>query len=51
MTILPVSDPAFAPYGRVVEGYDTDALLGVLCEKTPKPEEGCLLYTSPSPRD
>ena len=46
MTILPVSDPAFAPYGRVVEGYDTDALLGVLCEKTPKPEEGTMYEPS-----
>ena len=31
MTILPVNDPAFAPYGRVIAGYDT----------------ACLLYTSP----
>lgn len=30
MKILPVSDASFAPYGRVVEGYDTSALLAAL---------------------
>ncbi len=26
MTILPVTDPSFAPYGKVLEGYDTAEL-------------------------
>ena len=42
MTILPVNDPAFAPYGRVIAGYDTAVLLNTLCEKTPKPESGTM---------
>ena len=37
MKILPVSDPAFRPYGRVVEGYPLEGLLSAL-EKTPLPE-------------
>ena len=27
MKILPVSDPSFAPYGRIVEGYDVKGIL------------------------
>lgn len=46
MTILSVNDPAFAPYGRVIDGYDTDALLDTLCEKTPKPETGTIYEPS-----
>lgn len=34
MTILSVTDPSFARYGRVVTGYDTQALLAAL-EATP----------------
>ena len=34
MKILPVTDASFAPYGRVVEGYDVAPLL-VALEKTP----------------
>ena len=34
MKILPVTDASFAPYGRVVEGYDVAPLLAAL-EKTP----------------
>ena len=30
MNILPVSDPAFKPYGRIVEGYDVSGLLKAL---------------------
>ena len=37
MKILPVSDPAFKPYGRIVEGYDVKGILAAL-EKTPLPE-------------
>ena len=36
MKIIPVSDPAFAPYGRVVPGYPTEGLLAALKE-TPLP--------------
>ncbi len=28
MTILSVTDPAFAAYGKVLDGYDTKELLG-----------------------
>ena len=34
MKMLPVTDASFAPYGRVVEGYDVAPLLAAL-EKTP----------------
>ena len=34
MKILPVTDASFAPYGRVVEGYDVAPILAAL-EKTP----------------
>ena len=34
MKILPVTDASFAPYGRVVEGYDVAPLLAAL-DKTP----------------
>ncbi|MBQ8081211.1 MAG: DUF4867 family protein [Clostridia bacterium] len=37
MKLIPVTDPQFAPYGRVVEGYPTEGLLTAL-EKTPCPE-------------
>lgn len=38
MTIDSVFDPAFAPYGKVLEGYDTAALLRTLREVIPVPE-------------
>ena len=38
MIIQSVFDPAFAPYGKVLEGYDTSALLQTLREVTPVPE-------------
>ena len=38
MTIISVLDPAFAPYGKVLEGYDTAALQKTLREATPVPE-------------
>ena len=38
MNIIPVTDPAFAPYGRVVTGYPVDGLLKALEENTPCPE-------------
>ena len=52
MTIYSVTDKEFAPYGKVLEGYDTTALLKALDEKTPLPEgveyvmsEAALEYT------
>lgn len=38
MTILPISDPAFASYGKILEGYDTQELLRTLEAATPLPE-------------
>ena len=37
MEIRSVFDPAFKPYGRVVEGYPVDGLLAAL-KTTPLPE-------------
>ncbi len=38
MKIYSVNDKEFAPYGKVLHGYDTKELLSVLDEKTPLPE-------------
>jgi len=38
MKIYSVMDPEFAPYGKVLGGYDTAGLLKALDEKTPLPE-------------
>lgn len=38
MKIYSVTDPEFAAYGKVLEGYDTTSLLKALDEKTPLPE-------------
>ncbi len=38
MQIIPVTDKAFAPYGRIVTGYDTDGVLKALRDTTPCPE-------------
>lgn len=38
MTIYPVTDPAFKPYGRVVEGYPVQGILDAL-RKTPLPQD------------
>ncbi len=52
MKIFSVMDEEFKPYGKVLEGYNTDALLKALDEKTPLPEaveyvmsEAALEYT------
>ena len=37
MIILPVTDPAFGPYGRIVEGYPVEGILSAL-RQTPVPE-------------
>ena len=39
MTIYSVTDPAFKPYGQVLEGYDTTCLLKVM-NTIPLPESG-----------
>lgn len=39
MKIYPVTDSAFAPYGKVLEGYDTKELLAAM-EKIAMPEDG-----------
>ena len=38
MKIYSVLDKEFAPYGKVLEGYDTAPLLKALDEETPLPE-------------
>ena len=38
MTIYSVFDPAFAPYGKVLTGYDTAPLMETLRRVTPLPE-------------
>ncbi len=38
MTILPVANPAFSAYGRVITGYDTRALMDAM-GKLPAPED------------
>ncbi len=47
MKIEPVASPAFAAYGKVLEGYDTEALLKTLAEATPLPES--VEYVSSQP--
>ena len=44
---------ASTPAGRIVESFDDerDPLQAQLFENPHKMSEGCLLYTSPSPRD
>lgn len=44
--ILSVKDPAFAPYGRVIEGYDFSPLTAYLEEHTPIPESGNIYVAS-----
>ena len=39
MNIYSVTDPAFKPYGKVLEGYDTTELLEAMAQ-IPLPEEG-----------
>ncbi|MCL2059250.1 MAG: DUF4867 family protein [Oscillospiraceae bacterium] len=39
MKILSITDPAFAAYGKIVDGYDWKPLLDLLVEITPKPED------------
>lgn len=46
MHIRSVNDPSFAPYGRVIDGYDTAALLDALNKNTPKPGDAVIYYPS-----
>ena len=46
MKIQNVNDAAFAAYGRVVTGYDTDELLKVLTETTPAPKDAVVYVPS-----
>ena len=39
MKIVPVTDKSFAPYGRIVEGYDVQSILKALEETTPCPSD------------
>lgn len=57
MKIYPVSDPAFVPYGRVVEGYDTKGILEAM-QTIPMPEKGTMyepkmevLHTAPGAQE
>ena len=36
--VLSVMDPAFAPYGRVVTGYDFSEMIRYMQDNTPIPE-------------
>lgn len=38
MQIEPITSPDFAPYGKVLDGYDAGTLLKALAETTPLPE-------------
>lgn len=39
MKILPITDPTFVPYGKVLPGYDTAELLAAM-KRIPMPEKG-----------
>ena len=47
MKIYSINDPAFAAYGKVLEGYDTGALLQTLREVTPVPDGGDYVPSQP----
>lgn len=49
MEILSVFDPAFAPYGRVVQGVDCAAIVHCLRETTGKPDDGVQYVPSHAP--
>ncbi len=40
MKIYSITDPAFAPYGKIIEGYDLAPILQALENETPMPEAG-----------
>ena len=47
MKIYSIRDPEFAPYGKVLEGYDTAQLLKTLDEVTPLPENVAYVPSQP----
>ena len=48
MKIYSVSDPAFKPYGKVLTGFDTAALIAAM-KTVPMPESGTAYEPSHSP--
>ena len=44
--ILPVTDAAFAPYGRIVSGYDFSGLVSYMEQHTEIPESGIVYVAS-----
>jgi len=46
VTVFSVKDPAFAPYGRIVTGYDFSPLTAYLEEKTDVPASGNIYVAS-----
>ena len=50
MTIYPVTAPEFAPYGRVITGYETEceAVVAALSASTPLPEGTDYLAEDPA---
>lgn len=46
LPIYPVTDAAFAAYGRILQGYDFDELVCYAQQNTPIPEEGNLYVAS-----
>lgn len=44
--VLPVTSPEFAPYGRVVTGYDVSSLITYMEEHTEIPENGNMYLAS-----
>lgn len=45
MKIVPVTDPSFKDYGRILEGYSTNEMMSALA-KTPLPKEGTVYVGS-----
>lgn len=44
--VTPVSDPAFAPYGRIVEGYDFSGLISWMKAASEMPDAGNVYHAS-----
>lgn len=44
--VLGVNDPAFAPYGRVITGYDFSEMIDYMERETPIPENGNIYVAS-----
>lgn len=46
VTVLPVTSPEFAPYGRIVTGYDFSGMISYMEEHTQIPENGNVYLAS-----